>query len=555
MGLQIVKTAKGTLQGCSLEGKYETVTLFKGIPYAAPPVGDLRWRPPVDVEPWEGIRVCDKYGDAPAQPLIYANTAPSIVDEDFYYEGYPERSEDCLYLNIYTGAEAPGEKRPVYMWFHGGGLNQGYAYEPEFDGSEMAKKGAIVVQVGHRLNVFAWLCLPQLTREGSKGNYGLMDELKALDWVRENIAAFGGDPENITVGGESGGSWKATVLATSPAAKGKVRRVIGESWINWFLRIPTLEEAEQIGRNYLTYIGIDPDTPVEELRKMDVKTLYPDGLPKYIVPGDETCDGELVMYPTHREIYDAYGGDMDYLGGCNLGAYEVDVFSDYDEEYYATGHYFTGENVKKAPPHPQKLNTAEEFYAYYKSVLGDLYEKYDFPNLVQVTDENAWKMAMRIAAYGLTPVGRKNINRSLMTHRLFGDYMAKRFPGCKAYAYLFTQVPPDRPEDKGTFRDQEDLLSWHGSELYYAFCSMREGKPASRPWREEDFKTAELMCSYWVNFMKTGDPNGEGLPYWPAASDDLGYMEINADACGHRKGNNRLDALAEEYVRGKYQIK
>jgi para-nitrobenzyl esterase len=165
---------------------------------------------------------------------------------------------------------------PVYMWFHGGGLNNGHPYEPEFDGSELARKGVVVVQVGQRLNVFGYLALPQLSAEqgGKSGNYGFMDQLAALDWVYENIAAFGGDPDNITVGGQSGGSQKAGAMATTPAAHGRVRRAILESGLKWLQRFPTLAEMEEKCRNYLRSAGIDPDAPLDQLRAIDATRFW-----------------------------------------------------------------------------------------------------------------------------------------------------------------------------------------------------------------------------------------------------------------------------------------
>lgn len=194
MALDIINTKYGQVRGVV----EEDVLVFKGVPYAAPPVGELRWKAPQDPASWEGVRECDTYGPRPVQPpqggLFFEPWG-----SDFYYMGFTAYSEDCLYLNIATDAESADEKRPVFMWFHGGGLSSGYSYEIEFNPTVLAKKGVVVVTVGQRLNVFGYLSLPQLSAEqgGISGNYGLMDEVKALDWVRENIAAFGGDPDNI----------------------------------------------------------------------------------------------------------------------------------------------------------------------------------------------------------------------------------------------------------------------------------------------------------------------------------------------------------------------
>jgi para-nitrobenzyl esterase len=209
----IVQTAFGQVSGVPLAGKYEGITEFRGIPYAAPPVGALRFRAPEDPACWEGVKVCDTYAPMAMQDR-QSGLGFEPYSSDFYWEGYPACSEDCLYLNVATPADlssgAPG-RYPVFIWFHGGGLADGYSYEPVFDPSELARKGVWVVSVGQRLNLFGYIALPQLTAEqgGKSGNYGLMDEVKALDWVCANIAAFGGDPDNITVGGQSGGPRRA----------------------------------------------------------------------------------------------------------------------------------------------------------------------------------------------------------------------------------------------------------------------------------------------------------------------------------------------------------
>jgi len=225
MALDIVRVQQGLLSGVAQTGNYEGNTVFSGVPYAKPPVGELRWAPTQPAEPWEGVRICDKHAPAAWQNFMPEGLNMEPYTKDFYFMGNPSVSEDCLYLEITTGAQAAGEKRPVFMWFHGGGLNSGYSYEIEFDGNELAKKGIVVVSVAQRLNLFGYLVLPQLTAEqGKSGNYGFMDQLMALEWVHENIAAFGGDPDNITVGGQSGGSLKSCMMAGSPASKGWVKR-------------------------------------------------------------------------------------------------------------------------------------------------------------------------------------------------------------------------------------------------------------------------------------------------------------------------------------------
>lgn len=238
----VVDTKYGKIRGVTHKGKYFSVCSYRGIPYAQPPVGDLRWAPPVSPKPWSGVRDCTGYGPICVQPTIGMMAEP--WGTDFYYAGLPPMSEDCLYLNVTTAAESADEKRPVFIWLHGGGSDHGFSYEPEFNPEELALKGVVVVTVGHRLSAFGYMALPQITEAyGKSGNYILMDDMKALEWVIENIEAFGGDPDCITVGGQSAGTAKAVTLSCTSLAKGHIRRVINDSGLCWSRDSKTLEEA------------------------------------------------------------------------------------------------------------------------------------------------------------------------------------------------------------------------------------------------------------------------------------------------------------------------
>ena len=449
-----IKTGYGMMKGVEEEG----VLLFKGVPYAAPPVGALRFRPPVDPEPWDGVRVCDTYGPR-AMQVTPEGLSFEPYSSDFYYMGYPEMSEDCLYLNVATAAEDSGEKRPVFMWFHGGGLSSGHSYEIEFNPTVLAKKGIVVVTVGQRLGVFGYTALPQLTAEqGTSGNYGLMDEVKALDWVRENIAAFGGDPENITIGGQSGGTWKTGALAACPMAEGKIRRVINQSSLCWNQHFPSLKETEESSEEYLEFLGFPKDITPEELRKIPAEKLLSEFNPEkpgVPAPGSMCCDGKWVPDQDMAAAMDRYTRRCDYLCGGNLG-----------ESRLSKGFVLWGTEIH---------NTAE-FYAAAKDVLGEeLYHKYDFEGMFPVDDKDAKLTADYLAAEGLTGFGGE------MKNRHFGAYRARKFPDSNTYSYIFSHITPSRPEDIGTERDPEKLMAWHSSELWYMFSSLRENVPPCRP--------------------------------------------------------------------------
>ncbi len=536
MALGIVQVQQGLLSGVAQSGKYEGNTVFMGVPYAQPPVGELRWRPTQPAQPWEGVRVCDRHGPAAQQSFFPGNMEP--YTKDFYFMGNPEVSEDCLYLEITTGAQAAGERRPVFLWFHGGGLNSGYAYEIEFDGNELAKKGVVVVSVAQRLNLFGYMALPQLTAEqGKSGNYGLMDQLMALQWVHDNIAAFGGDPENITVGGQSGGSLKSCILAATPASKGYVKRCIPQSGLKWLQSFPTQAEAETKSRKFLEACGIDPDLSAVELRALPASAFTPDpgaGAGFFLMPGEMVFDGDLVPTQNLREAMDRYGAGVDFLAGSNLG--EADPF--------AVPGFMGG----------QKLDTAEAFYAHFKGVLGELYDEFEFERLVPVTDENAWWTARVIASYGLCKPGMVNFSRNLMVNRIFGMTRAAAGADGRSYCYLFSHLLPVHPEELGTPRDPQVQMAYHSSEMFYTFASLRENVPPARPWTALDFTLADTVSSYWANFIATGDPNGEGLPHWPAAGENYGWMELGDTPRGSKGLNSRLEQLIERFVRREYGV-
>lgn len=538
MGIGIVTTRQGRVEGVEFDGEYAGITTFRGIPYAAPPVGERRWRPPEEPQAWDGVRRCDSYGPAAVQTFLHDRHA-----KEYYYTGTPVCSEDCLYLNVTSGAVTAGEKRPVYIWFHGGGLTNCYSYEPQFNPQEMARKGIVVVTVGHRLSLFGYLALPQLTREqgGRSGNYGFMDELKALDWVTENIAAFGGDPNRITVGGQSGGSLKAAALAATPASSGRVKGVISQSGLKMKCQFRTLESAEQQGRNYLRYIGLDPDTPLEVLRRMSTEEIFCDA-PRAVMPGDMICDAELVPFPELQQAIDRYAAQVDFLSGSNLG--EADVFA---ASRAALGTDPVQEYVRE-------IRNERDFRAHFRNLLGTLYDEYDGDRTLTVENGNPWRTARHLAGLGLAGWEGMNFSRNVMLNRLFGAHRKTIGHTGRTFTYYWTHLEPCRPEDYGTERDPEKLLAWHSSELWYAFGSLRPGVPPLRPWQPQDYAVACWMNDYWVNFIKSGDPNGGALPAWPASDEHFGWMELGNEPIPHVWENTRMEKLIRAFVEKEYNF-
>ncbi|HIS00563.1 MAG TPA: carboxylesterase/lipase family protein [Candidatus Excrementavichristensenella intestinipullorum] len=511
--LGVVQTAYGQAQGVP-GATYEGVTLFKGVPYAAPPVGELRWAEPQDPEPWEGVRVFDTYADGAMQ---WPNDmAAEPWKSDFYYDPLPEFSEDCLYLNIATPAVTGDEALPVYIWFHGGGLNHGFSFEVECDPEALAAKGVVVVEVGTRLGVFGYMALPQLSEAsgyGASGNYGLMDEIKALEWVKENIAAFGGNPDNITVGGQSGGTSKTAALFANETSAAMVDNVIWETGLKYDMAFVSQEEMEERSIQWLQACGLTGEETLEELRAMDA-SVFMGAEDSYGSAPQAMCyDGKYVCYDNLKGAYeDGLFQGVNILVGANLGESSQDGVGD--------------------------IADAGSFYAYFRQLLGDqLYEKYDFENLVPVTDEDAVATARRLTSYGFVT----NTSRNIQYVELFGRKFTQDFQGGDVYVYLFSHFTPGRNEDY--------YWAWHSSELWYVFGSLRD-IPQQRDWEDWDYTLADICTSYWSNFMRTGDPNGEGLPQWlPSNWEQLAHMNLgDEDTIGCVTDMYGLQDLLVEYI-------
>ena len=499
MAIGIVDTKYGKLKGVRQEGKYAGNPAFYGIPYGEPPVGDLRWRPPVPVSRWDGIRRCDKHGPAAPHDIEMNLLEPQDVYDQ---QVNPKMSEDCLYLEVITGADSAAEKRPVYIWFHGGGLAKGYSYMPQYDGNELARKGVVFITVGQRLGTLGYLANPE-----------------------------------FTVGGQSGGRIKGAAMIGTPASRGRIKRIIAQSGLKWQQVFPDQEEAERRYAGHLTRCGIDPNLSLKELRLLPMERfilISPEIHVKFY--GEMVYDRELVSNRQLSEGLLENARGVDFLCGSNLG--EADPFGE---------HIFHVARLMK---------DSEDFYAHYRSDLGDLSDTYDFEQLVTVTDENATVTAARLAAYGLCKPAFTNTSRNLMIVREFGMLMKSLNPDSRVYSYLFSHLQPCRPVDRGTLFDPENplRLAVHGSELPYAFGSLREGDSSQKPWREIDYQLADVVTSYWAKFITRSDPNGDGLPYWPAAGDDYGWIEICEEYKSHSSLKGDLDKLIYEYVEREYGL-
>lgn len=441
--------------------------IFKGIPFAAPPVGDLRWKEPRAVIPWQGVRVCDRFGASPMQgkPVPF-----SMWSQEFLIPASPI-SEDCLYLNVWTGAKTPGEHRPVLVWIYGGGFGSGGSGVPIYDGAATASKGVVFVSVNYRVGVFGFFAHPDLSVESghhASGNYGLLDQIAALKWVQQNIAAFGGDPTNVTIAGQSAGSMSVNCLMASPLAKGLFNKVIGESGAVFTNESASLLNSENAGRDLLQQMNI---ASLKELRAMPAEELMKkaQGSWRPIVDGYVLPDAVATIFRNHKE------NPADLLTG------------------------WTEDEI--APP----VESARDF----QKGAATKFKNFDSASFAQYypaqTDSEAAVSEKRLAR-DLT-FGVQNFT--------WANIESKR--GAKVYVYRFTRKVPATGEYK-------KYGAFHTGEVPYAYDNLRF---VNRPWEPVDRQLAAAMSDYWVNFVKTGNPNGEGLPRWEAyGSDDNMIMVL-----------------------------
>ena len=313
---QPVETSCGKVLG--VPSKADGVTVYKGIPYAAPPVGDLRWRLPQAHAPWDTVMVCDKFGPISLQG---GSTAGTFYWKEFYQDGHPFMSEDCLYLNIWV-PDGRKEKMPVMVWIHGGAYLGGFGHEIEFSGDALAKEGVILVSLNYRLGMCGFMAHPLLTAEsGTSGNYGFYDQLAAIEWVQQNIAAFGGDSDNITVFGQSAGAGSVQTLISSPLAEGKIRRAIIQSGggLNGLIGSRPLSVAEEMGKGMWDEAGVSDlasmrNWPAEKLPEVLWKYMGMHGS-KYGSPFRPCVDGKLLVESLDSTAMSGKELDLSYMIG------------------------------------------------------------------------------------------------------------------------------------------------------------------------------------------------------------------------------------------------
>lgn len=471
----VVEAPAGAVEGEALEA----ANAFRGIPYAQPPTGEMRWRPPVPAKRWDGVRDAGRFGPACHQPP----TRPGSI---YARAQSPSMSEDCLSLNVWAPADA--DDAPVYVWIHGGSLTIGSNSDPMYDGSRLAARGAVVVSINYRLGVLGYLAHPALSEEspeGISGNYGLLDQIEALRWVERNIAAFGGDPDNVTIAGESAGALSVMYLMASPHARGLFDKAIAQS--AYMISTPALREsvhgtpsAEDAGAALDRQIGADG---LDRLRAMDAQELTVQAGEAGFLPLG-TVDGEVLPHQL-VELFDrGQQAPVPILAGFNEGEIRSLRFL--------------------LPPEPADAASYEEaIRARYADLAGDMLERYPSTDL-----DEAMLATTRDALYGWT------------AERLVRSQTAQGHP---SFLYFYNHSYPAA--------DEAGLHAFHASEIPYVFDTAA-GTPPLWPRIPDTAGEAALsdaMMSYWLAFARDGEPSAADQPAWRPYGDQRAFMEFDGE--------------------------
>ncbi len=466
----------GTIEGVAISEQNTALRSFKGIPYAAPPVGDLRWKPPQPVAAWAGVRDATRFGARCMQlPLFQMEFRSRTM------------SEDCLFLNVWTPAQATDEKLPVLVYFYGGGFAAGDSSEPRYDGAALASRGMVTVTVNYRLGVFGFLALPEMAREsahGAAGNYGLLDQHAALQWVRENIAQFGGDPNKVTIGGESAGSVAVSAHMASPMSKGLFARAIGQSGAAFGpLTIWSRDDAKTAAQAFQRKMNA---TSLGALRALPAQTILdgtgPKEKPDFLFW--PAIDGHFLTQSLEQTFEAGAQARVPLLVGSN--SHEAPHTMILDAQ----------------PPTPQNWRAALKrvFGPYATDVLA-LYPGND--------DDEVRRSATSLAS---------DIFISHATRRWVDAH--RQTSGTPVYFYYYAHKRPQRRHPTPNQLPEDGAV--HSSEIKYALGTL--GLSNRFVWRPEDHAVSRIFSGYVAHFVKTGTPNDGSLPQWPASREEQGGL-------------------------------
>jgi para-nitrobenzyl esterase len=468
--LPVVTLNEGEI--AAVAGVDPSITVFKGIPYAAPPVGSLRWQPPQPARPWQGVRQANTFGASPMQ--ANQRTYGPWTEEYMFRNAV---SEDCLFLNVWTPAKRSSDRLPVFVYIPGGAYSSGSGEVLLYDGEGLAKKGVIVVTINYRLGVFGFLAHPELTAESphhASGNYGLMDQIAALRWVKQNIAALGGDPDRITVGGQSAGAGSVHYLTVSPEARQLFQRAMAQSGSGRHSdQSPSLNAAEEQGQKFSAAISAKS---LAELRAL---------------PAAELFDKYQATTFRFRPIVDGW------------------IVPDQVKAVYERGQ-----------------QTDVPLLTGWTADEGSAQKGYGVSTVAEFTDRATKEFGDRAPAFtALYPAksdaeageaSKQRLRDSARAELLWWSTLRAKKGHAKDWSYYFDRAIP--------WPEHPEYQAFHSGELPYSFNNLHL---MQRPWEEADRRVADQMSSYWANFIKTGNPNGPGLPHWPEENDQL--LRLAAD--------------------------
>lgn len=488
-------------QVVGVSGRDPGVLVFKGIPYAAPPTGEFRWRPPQPVKPWNGVKAARDFG-----PVCLGRNFGSIPASGM--------SEDCLFLNVWTPTPEVGPHLPVLVWIHGGGFQGGGGYHPSYEGETFAKQGVVVVTFNYRVGVFGFLAHPDLTKESgvrASGNYGLLDQVAALQWVQRNISKFGGDPKKVTIAGESAGAYSVSALTASQMSRGLFRAAIAES--GGFLvpkrdAMRTLAESEKIGVDFGKSVNagdiaslraIGADQLMKAVEQMSDFFAFQPGV-----------DGAFLAEPVYTTYSKRQETKVPILIGSNTdeGAFLLppqrssvkDLEGRMTQTYGANSHL-----VRSAYP----TDTPADLLRSELNLYAD--DGFNYP---------MWKWA---ELHGQT--------------------------GQPVYYYVFGRVLPPTPGQAYKGIPREQIGAFHGDEVPYVFGNLDlvtgalDMAPRKGRWEATDYSLSKTMLRYWANFVKTGNPNGSELPDWPKYEDDKGSSLMHFNNAAEARRDERIPRL------------
>ena len=506
-----VKTANGIVE--STAAPKDGVRSFKGIPFAQPPVGDLRWREPKPAGDWTGIRNADRFGARCVQ-WPPGHISSSRADT---------ASEDCLYLNVWTPTKSDNTKLPVLLYIYGGAFQNGDGSELDYDGESMARHGIVAVSINHRNGIFGFFVHPDLVAESphhAAGNYGLLDQVAALQWVRKNIAAFGGDPNRITIAGESSGSISVSALMASPLSRNLIAGVIGESGSIIFEPEYALRSLSVAGQDGIKFAAAAGATTLAALRAMTAAQIQ----------DAERVQAEAAIARGVRWAYYRFTEDID---GYFFPKPPAAIFEAGEQ---AKVPLLAGSNTEEQPassvlgdagPTPEAL--ANAIRKLYGERAGPVLRAY-----AATTTDEVFEAAAHLASANFISwptwkwtelhlkTGGKSIYRYLYAHsRPLRPAMPGQ-PGSAAPTRGTSSIPA-----AGTERPVAPRGASHGSEIAYAMGNLDLDK--RYPWEPADYEVSKVMQAYWVNFIKTGNPNSSGLPDWPAYRADSLYQRMRID--------------------------